>query len=928
MMKRKLVSVAETALLAGGLLAQSSYTFAQEPDWGFSVQLSATVQAEPPQITLQWEPDMEGSGSQGYTVYRKSKTAASWGNPIATLPGSALNYTDTSVAVGATYEYQVINQRSVSAFFTNSTANTLAYGYIYSGIQAPLIENRGTMVLLVESNATATLSAELAQLESDLTGDGWQVIRHNVSSNDTPAACRALVIADYNANPGSVNAVLLFGHIPILQSGMVNYDGHGARPMPADGFYGDMDGNWSGSPSFLPSDVELMVGRVDLADMPGATATTPWPSETELLRNYLNKDHAWRFKEFQVPRRALIGDRFGTFEGETRATSGYRNFEPFVGPGNIDLADTSDNASPDQRWISLLTTRTYLWTYGNGGGQDTSISELGLHGEYNDVWSTDMRTNDPHAVFFMLEGSHFGNWDHSDNIMRAVLATPTMGLIVCTISGRPEWYCHHVGLGEPIGYGARLSMNNSTLYSDTTNEFARAVYVDLMGDPSLRIDQVAPASNLRANANPGVVDLSWFPSGDGLAGYHVYRSSSPRGPFTRISSSLVTGTTFEDTSAPEGDSTYMVRAVALQTNPSGSYYNPSQGVFVTVNVPPSDGGGTNSVAVNPGSYNGLFYEGDQIRQNSAGAFTLTVTTKGSYSGRLQFANQRTTFSGKVPDSGVVTNSLKNGRNAPLSLQLNLANSDQSDRVNGTVSDGTWTANISADRAQFSSRTNPCVWAGSYTIAIPGAADNPLLPAGAGYATVRVNGNGLVNATVTLADNTKVTQSATLSQDGVWPFYAPLYSGKGSLLGWLNFADNPSDDLNGVLNWNKPAIPRTRYYPGGFGFEATATGSRYEPPTHGSKVLDLDTATLSFAGGNLAADFANQISIGSNNHVTNLSSNAVKMSFSPSTGRFSGSVTDPATSKSFSFSGVALQKSATAAGFALGTNQTSQVNLNP
>src|SRR6266850_1240467 len=286
MMKFKAVSIKEiTLLLAVGvtiLIASSIGVGAVEPDWGFCVQLSATVQTSPPQITLQWEPDE--FGSDGYTVYRKSKTATSWGNPIATLPGSALTYTDTTVTVGATYEYQVLNQRSGGA---------LAYGYIYSGINAGLIEDRGTMVLLVATNATSGLGSELARLESDLIGDGWQVIRHDVSSNDTPAHCRSLVISDYNANPGSVNAVFLFGHVPILQSGMVNYDGHGARPMAADGYYGDVDGDWSSSPSFLPSDLELMVGRADLTDLPGAAITNGWPNETELLRNYVNKDHKW-----------------------------------------------------------------------------------------------------------------------------------------------------------------------------------------------------------------------------------------------------------------------------------------------------------------------------------------------------------------------------------------------------------------------------------------------------------------------------------------------------------------------------------------------------------------------------------------------------------------------------------------------------------
>jgi hypothetical protein len=46
---------------------------------------------------------------------------------------------------------------------------------------------------------------------------------------------------------------------------------------------------------------------------------------------------------------------------------------------------------------------------------------------------------------------------------------------------------------------------------------------------------------------------------------------------------LITGNTFTDSTVTSSNSyTYMVRAVALQTNPSGSYYNPSEGIFVTL----------------------------------------------------------------------------------------------------------------------------------------------------------------------------------------------------------------------------------------------------------------------------------------------------------------------------------------------------------
>jgi hypothetical protein len=165
-----------------------------------------------------------------------------------------------------------------------------------------------------------------------------------------------------------------------------------------------------------------------------------------------------------------------------------------------------------------------------------------------------------------------------------------MGLACCCIAGHPHAFYHHMGLGEPIGYGIRLTMNNSTLYRCQSNDFARAIYIELLGDPTLRLEPVAPPSNLSATINGSSVALNWSPSTDSVAGYHVYRSTSSAGPFTRLTSSLISATTFTDASVPAGSYTYMVRAVALQTNPSGSYYNPSQGTFagatVSATLPP------------------------------------------------------------------------------------------------------------------------------------------------------------------------------------------------------------------------------------------------------------------------------------------------------------------------------------------------------
>ncbi len=562
--------VAVTALPSA--LADSTFVYA--------VQVSATIQVSPPQITLAWEADPYGASS--YTIYRKAKDDNTWGSPIAILPGGARTYADTAVAVGNAYEYQIVKVGNLGYN---------GYGYIFSGINVPATENRGTVLLVVATNSTLGLDFELSRLRDDLIGDGWQVVRLDISSNDTPDTVHSLILGTYWTNPSAVNTLFLVGHVPVLNSGYLDYDGHGARAMPADAYYGDVSYDWptepGASPSYLPSDVPLMIGRVDFANMPGQGAPVPWPSETELLRNYLNKDHNWRYGQMTVKRQALMGNRRGDEAGLATAASGYRNFEPLVGPGNTVEANIQDTAPAWQRWSSMLAADSYLWAYGCGAGQDTGIGYLGTHVTDSEIWSIDLVGQNANAAFVMFFGSHFGNWDHPDNIMRAVLATPGVGL-ACCMSGEPHWFCHHMGLGETIGYSARLTLNNSTLYRSEMNPYTRAVYIALMGDPTLRMEPVPPPGDLSAYSDIAGVHLTWPPSSQVVAGYYVYRSSSAQGPFTRITDSLVPGTSWTDSSVAPGTYTYMVRSIALITNPSGCHYDPSQGVFiaVTFNPPP------------------------------------------------------------------------------------------------------------------------------------------------------------------------------------------------------------------------------------------------------------------------------------------------------------------------------------------------------
>ncbi|WP_410964493.1 hypothetical protein, partial [Salmonella sp. SAL4447] len=72
------------------------------------------------------------------------------------------SYRDTGVSTAQLYEYQI------------------GARYLLTGINCPPTENRGRVILLVDKTLSKALSPELDQLEQDLVGDGWKVVRHDV----------------------------------------------------------------------------------------------------------------------------------------------------------------------------------------------------------------------------------------------------------------------------------------------------------------------------------------------------------------------------------------------------------------------------------------------------------------------------------------------------------------------------------------------------------------------------------------------------------------------------------------------------------------------------------------------------------------------------------------------------------------------------
>jgi hypothetical protein len=558
MMKRYL------AILALLIIGQTS---SAQNAVDYSIQLTAQVQENPPQIILSWDSI---SLATSYQIFKKPKSSPSWGPAMAFLNGTDSFYVDNAVIVDTSYEYKMVG-----------LGVQTAYGYINAGIKAPAIHNRGALVLLVDDYFSMLCFTELNQLMLDLAGDGWEIMRHDLPRTGiTDVDVKNVILADKAANP-RVSAVYIVGHLAVPYSGYIYPDGHvdhrGA--WPADVFYADLDGTWSDilvddnnatrpenwnqigdgkwDQGLLPSSVDVQIGRVDFFDMPLFNK-----SEEEMMSNYLRRAHDYKMDSLGIKKRALIDDNFGGFGGEAFAGNGWRNYPPLVGRNNIQQIDM----------VNSLDDSSYQWAYGCGGGSYTSATGVGTTNSFV--------TNDVNAVFIQMFGSYFGDWDSQNNFLRAPLCADVPALTSCW-AGRPNWYLHHMALGENIGYSTKLMQNNNTLYIPT-NTGNRSTHIALMGDLSLRTDYMYPPRNLTgAQVGDSTVHLNWVQSDDtSVLGYYVYRADAFMGDYQLISP-LLTNHNFEDHSLATGTYYYQVRATKDVMTPSGGYHNLSIGTLST-----------------------------------------------------------------------------------------------------------------------------------------------------------------------------------------------------------------------------------------------------------------------------------------------------------------------------------------------------------
>jgi hypothetical protein len=198
---------------------------------------------------------------------------------------------------------------------------------------------------------------------------------------------------------------------------------------------------------------------------------------------------------------------------------------------------------------------------------------------------------------------------------------------------------------------------------------------------------------------------------------------------------------------------------------------------------------TANANVAAGDYAGLFVAADGVATyDTAGSVAINVTASGAYSGKLALRGSALLISGQFNDAGTASAqfTLADGS----SIALNLATNAGLQQLTGTVSGSGWTSVLTADRAVFSA-ASAAPFSGIYGITFPTDEGASL-----GSGTAIVSASGAIQFVGATAAGLSISQSASVSKDGYWPFF--IIDSEGvEIIGWIQFVNGKP---SGVINW--------------------------------------------------------------------------------------------------------------------------------
>ncbi len=508
-------------------------------------------------LSLSWQ-SKNALRSGTVDVHRRllgERGGASWW-PLAEGIRHRRVYVDETVKPGKAYEYRI----------TRTDGDDVQVGYWLAGREVDAPEGRGVVFLVVDSTLESALTPELQRFVDDLVGDGWHVLRRSVPrhngtdlvSNMTHASqLRDWLALEADKAGTATRALILVGHVPIVMTGQVRPDGHNPQPHESDLYYADLGQRWAQNAkgellqNRLPDlRIDMHVGRIDFAPL---AAGDP---EVELahLKHYFEKNHRWRHGE--------LGDLRNAYGQSGHLSVEITMLNNIVGPDQV-----SDGGHHDTG-----VTQPYLWGVDFGHWKGSEYPGAGIK-----------------PVFAINFGSGKQHFAKPGNPMTQLLAQEGYTLAVGW-GARPAWWLQRMALGGSIGDVHFATVNNGPWYfgdyQDAVDYYPMGnylwrapVWVNLLGDPTLRAFPLTPPAGLSGEIDSGTAILRWRTADAAdVLGYQVLRLNTETDRFEPISG-LLEDSHFEDTAWRPGYR-YMVRSYGLKQVYAGSFYTWSQGGFI------------------------------------------------------------------------------------------------------------------------------------------------------------------------------------------------------------------------------------------------------------------------------------------------------------------------------------------------------------
>ena len=336
--------------------------------------------------------------------------------------------------------------------------------------------------ILVDSSIYNAIEFYIDRYISDVERLGFNVSVLSISGGSSEDVKTILV----NASSEGLVGCLLVGDIPWALYEMDDPE-YGYEEFPIDLFYMDLNGIWTDTDNDGKYDQhsgdrapEIWIGRIKASGMSG--------NEVSLIQNYFDKNHDYRTGALSLPNRALV------YIDDDWTTGGWSEWVNY----SVSLVY-------NDRTLVNENVTTHPQDYLNRLKQNWSLVHLMVHGEpdlhyfmtngewVGNVTSSDIRSTDPHAFFYILFSCSNARYSEYDYISGSYVFSDTYGVaaISSTKTGGMLWsddFYRNFKM-ETLGFSFREWLEKRVIEEDANSTwwYDKSWYygMTILGDPTL-----------------------------------------------------------------------------------------------------------------------------------------------------------------------------------------------------------------------------------------------------------------------------------------------------------------------------------------------------------------------------------------------------------------------------------------------------------